>query len=135
MLCSAEVGGWQDFMGNSEETLFFFFPPHSIFIFLSHTGQLQLVSPFTHPPPSLYFHRELESDPPSPPLLWFSNVAGLCTLLCLEPLEHTVRAQTVARAGVRAHRLSLPLLHSPALTAPWLFQCLVTVSCPGLGFH
>lgn len=71
--------------------------------------------------------------------LWFSNVAGLCRLLCLEPLEHTMKAQTVARAGFRAFSLSvpppLPLLPSPALSLLWLFLCLVMASCRSLRFH
>lgn len=54
--------------------------------------------------------------------LWFSNVAGLFRLLCLEPLEHTVKAQPEARVGFRAFSLSitayrpLPLAPSTALT-------------------
>lgn len=55
----------------------------------------------------------------------FQSVAGLCRLLCLEPLEHTVELQSVAKAGfTAAFSLSVPPppnLHCPALA---LSHCL-----------
>lgn len=74
---------------------------------------------------SLIPHLSLEAKSVTPAKLFgFSNVAGLCRLLCLEALEHTVKAQTVARAGFRAFSLSVPpCLPSSycSLTAPALF--------------
>lgn len=58
----------------------------------------------THPPLSLLPSPRTVPTTicPSTLPLWFSSVARLCRLLCLEPLEHTVKAQTVAGAGFRA---------------------------------
>lgn len=99
----------------------------------------------THPPLSLLPSPRTVPTTicPSTSPLWFSSVARLCRLLCLEPLEHTVKAQTVAGAGFRAFALSVtpPLppsllsLPGPALSLPRLFLCLVMASCPSLRFH
>lgn len=60
----------------------------------------------------------------APTLGFFQNVAGLCRLLCLEPLEHTVELQSVARAGfTAAFSLSVPPSPAPNLRCPALALC------------
>lgn len=92
-------------------------------------------------PPSISTLSLQNVSVPRPYFGIFQNVAGLCRLLCLEPLEHTVELQSVARAGfTAAFSLSVPPppppLPSPcSLSVPLLFLCLVMASCPSLGFH
>lgn len=69
----------------------FFFCSFSLFFFfvlLSQTGQRphRLYPPFH----CIHFTFELKRYPPAP-LVGFSNAAGLFRLLCLQPLEHTVK--------------------------------------------
>lgn len=117
---------------------------HAVFIPWTAFAPSKWAASFLSPlsPPAFFsisvFSLEPKSVTPAP-LFGFSNVAGLCRLLCLEPLEHTVKGQTVARAGFTGPFLyqcpPLPLLPSPALSLLWFFLCLVMASCPSLRFH
>lgn len=85
-------------------------------IFLSPTGELHFL--FLPPPSSFctfvsshdFRTRICLSSTP-----WFSNFAGLCRLLCLDPLKHTVNAQGCSQSWIRgifsiSDPLRLPLL-------------------------
>lgn len=114
-------------MGNSEETfhagIFFSLSPRAVFsLSLSQTGQphspLCLYSSFH------YIHLSFELKCYTPATLFgFSNVARLCRLLCLQPLEHTAKiCQSLIRGAFSLSRCPpKPPAQPCSLTAQDLF--------------
>lgn len=95
------------------------------FFFFFHSACCDRAAPLFPPflsfqlsPPSISILSLQNVSVPRPFFGFFLNVAGLCRLLCLEPLEHTVELQSVAKAGfTAAFSLSVPPrnLHCRAL--------------------